>query len=126
MKTNINKKLNDLLLQNHEEDDELPVTEYAYKRTENLLKELARMFEKELPHFSVNVVGRGGVDIVWDKVSTNKKRISRLWVHIAHNEQFVDSLYYIDDLREELSHFIQGGEVTAYTIWYTLSKRMGF
>ncbi len=126
MKTNIDEKLNDLLLQNYEEDDELPVTEYAYKRTENLLKELAQKFEKELPHFSLAVVGRGSVDIVWDKVSTNKKRISRLWVNVKHSDELEDSLYYIDDLREELSHFIQGSEVTAYTIWYTLRKRMGF
>jgi ribosomal protein RSM22 (predicted rRNA methylase) len=120
MKTNIEKKLQELL------EDEAELTEYAYKRTESLLKELAQIYEKELPHFSLNVTDRGGVDIVWDKLSTNKKRISRLWVHVAHNEQVVDSIYYIDDLREELSHFIQGCEVKAYSIWYILRKRMGF
>ena len=122
---NIEEKLNDLLLQNHEEDDEAPITEHTYKRTETLLKELVQLFEKEIPHFSMNVVGRGSVDIVWDKVCCEKKRLSRLWVTIKHNDEFDDSLYYIDDLREELSFFITGSEVNSYTIWYTLRKRMG-
>lgn len=122
---NIDEIINDLLLQNYEEDDEAPITEYVYKRTETLLKELAQLFEKEIPHFSANVVGRGSVDIVWDKVSCEKKRLSRLWVTVKHSDEFEDSLYYIDNLREDLSFFITGSEVNSYTIWYTLRKRMG-
>lgn len=125
---NIEEELNDLLLQNHEEDDEAPITEYAYKRTEALLKDLEQLFEKDfcqLPHFSANVVGRGGVYIVWNKVTDEKKRLSRLWVTVKHKDEYEDSLYYIDDLREDLSFFITGSEVNSYTIWYTLRKRMG-
>lgn len=117
-----------LRLQNHEEDEK-SITEYAYKRTETLLKELVELFKKEgrqVPHFTPNVVDRGGVDIVWDKVNSDKKRLGRLWLTVKHSDEFEDTLYYINDLREELNFFITGSEVNAYTIWYTLRKRMGF